>query len=107
MIQVKDSLQHGEWGKWLEEKVDFTYQTANKFMKVATEYEDYASMRDLGTAKLFAMLSMSTEDRDDFIKQPHTLPSGTTKTIGEMTTRELQAAIKASYVSSIQFLFEK
>ena len=85
LIAVKEQLPHGEWGKWLEEKVDFTHQTANKFMKVAEEMSNYASMRNIGTAKIFALLSLPQEKRQDFIES---------HPVDEMTTRELQQAIK-------------
>ena len=68
LIQVKEQLPHGEWGKWLEEKVEFTHQTANKFMKVAEEMSNYSSMRNLGTAKVFSLLSLPQDQREDFIQ---------------------------------------
>ena len=85
LIAVKESLPYGEFGKWLEEKVDFTQQTANKFMKIANEIGEYASMRNLGTAKIFALLSVPQAERETFIKE---------NPVNEMTTRELQQAIK-------------
>ena len=85
LIQAKEMLPHGEWGKWLEEKVEFTQQTANKFMRVASEMGEYASMRNLGTAKLFSLLSLPSSDREEFIES---------NPVEDMTTRELQQAIK-------------
>ena len=85
LIKAKEMLPHGEWGKWLEEKVEFTQQTANKFMRVANEMGNYASMLNSGSAKLFALLSLPEPDRETFIE---------TQPIEGMTTRELQQAIK-------------
>lgn len=85
LIQAKEMLPHGEWGKWLDEKVEFTQQTANKFMKAANELGNYASMRNLGTGKLFALLQLPTSDREEFIE---------TQPVEDMTTRELQQAIR-------------
>ncbi|WP_053957139.1 DUF3102 domain-containing protein [Inediibacterium massiliense] len=70
-IKWLKSLPHGEWGKWLDKRVEFSQQTANKFMRVANEYKDYASMRNLGTGKIFSLLSIPQEQREDFISQPH------------------------------------
>jgi chromosome segregation ATPase len=85
LIEAKEMLPHGEWGKWLEEKVEFTQQTANKFMRVANEMGNYASMLNSGTGKLFALLSLPEQDRERFIE---------TQPIEDMTTRELQQAIR-------------
>lgn len=93
LIKVKESLPHGEWGKWLEEKVDFTDRTARRFMKVATEFGNRTTLSDLSSSKLFALLDLPTEEREEFVSKPHEV-NGKTKTIDEMTSRELQKAIK-------------
>ncbi|MFT5871131.1 MAG: chromosome segregation ATPase [Clostridium sp.] len=85
LVAVKEGLPHGEFGKWLDEKVDFSQQTANKFMKVANEFEDYATLRNLGTGKIFALLSLPQEEREEFIQ---------TNPVEGMTTKEFQQAIK-------------
>lgn len=93
LVEAKDLLKHGEWGKWLEEKVEFTQQTANKFMRCANEFSNMPSTAQLGTGKLFALLSVPQEDREDFISQPHEV-NGQIKTLEEMSTRELSQVIK-------------
>lgn len=85
LIQAKEMLPHGEWGAWLEEKIEFSQQTANKYMRVANEMGDYASMRNIGTAKLFSLLSLPAEEREAFIEE---------NPVEDMTTRELKQAIK-------------
>jgi Protein of unknown function (DUF3102) len=39
LLAVKHSLKHGEWLPWLEANVQFTPQTATKYMKVAKSWE--------------------------------------------------------------------
>lgn len=97
LIQVKESLDHGEWGKYLEDRVDFSQETARKFMQIANEYSNSnAGLNlELGTRKLWLLLSVPSDQREEFISTPQELPTGETKTVDEMTTRELQAAIKA------------
>ena len=85
LILVKEGLPHGEWGKYLEEKVEFSQQTAQRFMKVATEFPNSSTLRNLSQSKVFALLSLPQEDRESFIKE---------NPVNEMTTRELQQAIK-------------
>jgi hypothetical protein len=88
-------LPHGEWGRWLEKEVEFTDRTAQRFMRAAKEFANTTAMSDLPPTKIFALLDIPAEDREQFIQQPHELPTGETKTVDDMTTRELREAIKA------------
>jgi Predicted transcriptional regulators len=83
LIEAKSQLKHGEWGKWLEEKVDFTDRTAQRFIKVANEFP--TSMSHLGSGKLFKLLDVPTNKREEFIES-HDLES--------LTTREVEKAVK-------------
>ncbi len=94
LIEAKAQLEHGQWGKWLEEKVDFSQDTANRFMKVASEFSNSATLRNLTQSKLFALLSIPSDDRDSFLTTPHSTLSGEEKTVEEMTTREVEKAVK-------------
>lgn len=39
LVVVKEKLGHGQFGKWLEEKVEFKKSTANNFMRCYTEFQ--------------------------------------------------------------------
>lgn len=93
LIEAKTQLNHGEWGKWLEEKVEFSQWTANKFMKCAKEFSNCGATNNLPQEKLFKLLDVPQEEREEFINTPHEI-NGQTKTVDEMTTRELQKVIK-------------
>jgi hypothetical protein len=95
LIQVKQQLPHGEWGNWVENEVKFSHQQANRLMKLSEECPNSSALRNLNPTKAFALLSMPVEERESFIAQPQPLPSGEVKTVDEMTTRELEKAIKA------------
>jgi hypothetical protein len=88
-------IPHGQWGRWLEEKVEFSQWTANKLMRAAEEFSNCGALNNLPPTKIFALLDVPAEDREQFVQQPHELPTGETKTVDDMTTRELQEAIKA------------
>lgn len=94
LIEAKAQLQHGEWLPWLRDKVEFSQQTASNFIRVANEFGNYQTLGNLNPAKLYALLDVSSDDRQSFIEEKHEV-GGEEKTIDEMTTRELQAAIKA------------
>jgi len=85
LIAAKEKLAHGEWGKYLEEKVDFSQPTANRFMKVANEFSNSSTLRNLSQSKVFALLSLPQEEREEFVQ---------VNDIEAMSTRELQKTIK-------------
>lgn len=86
LIQAKENIPHGQWGDWLSTKVDFSHKTANRFMQVAKELPNSSALTNLSQTKVFALLDLPEEQREDFL---HANP------VEEMTTRELQKAIKA------------
>lgn len=85
LIAVKQSLPHGEWGNWLKEKVDFTERTAQNFIRVAKEFSDTKAIADLGITKVYSLLDLPPDEREEFIKN---------NPVEKMSTRELQKAIK-------------
>lgn len=96
LIEAKSLLQHGEWGKWLEESVDYSQRTAQNLMKIFEEYGanqitllgDNAKSQafaDLSYSQAVALLGVPEEEREEFIKE---------NDVENMSTRELQQAIK-------------
>ena len=86
LIQVKEQLPHGGWGKYLEEQVDIHERTAQKFMKAATEFSNTPSTAYLGMGKVFELLELPADQREGFI-QSHP--------VDDMTQKQLREAIKA------------
>ncbi len=85
LIKAKELLPHGEWGRWLEETVDFSQKTANRFMQVARECPNSSTLSNLPPSKVFALLELPPEQREAFVQE---------NPVESMTTRELQKAIK-------------
>ena len=94
LIEAKEQLKHGQWGKWLEEKVDFSQRTANQFMRVATEFSNSQSISNLGTRKLFLLLDVPVDNREEFIDKNN---------LEEMTTRQLQKEVKNLQSNSLEY----
>lgn len=92
--EVQDRLPHGEWLNWLKSKVEFSERTAQRFMKVARECGNTTALSHLGPTKVFLLLDLPVEERESFATQPHVLPSGETKTIDEMTSREMERVLR-------------
>lgn len=85
LIEAKSQLEHGQWGKWLEGKVDFKRETARKFMLVAEQFSNSQSLGNLNQTKIFALLDLPQDQREEFIE---------THNVESLTTRQLQEEIK-------------
>ncbi|MCQ2009239.1 DUF3102 domain-containing protein [Sporolactobacillus sp. STSJ-5] len=96
LSEAKSLLPHGEWGKWLEESVDYSQRTANNLMKVFQQYGDdqlglfgtslnSQTFANLSYSQAVALLSVPSDERENFVEENH---------VEEMSARELQKAIK-------------
>lgn len=96
LVEAKSLLQHGEWGNWLEEKVDYSQRTAQNLMKIFEEYgssqitllgdnSKSQAFADLSYSQAVALLGVPEEKREEFVKE---------NDVENMSTRELQQAIK-------------
>lgn len=96
LVEAKSLLPHGEWGKWLEESVDYSQRTANNLMKVFQQYGDdqlalfgtslkSQSLANLSYTQAVALLSVPEDERETFVQEHN---------VEEMSTRELKKAIK-------------
>lgn len=96
LTEAKSLVNHGEWGKWLEENVEYSQSTANYLMQLYQEYgTNQESLFDTWTnsqtfAKLtysqhIALLALPFGERQEFAEQNH---------VEDMSTRQLQQAIR-------------
>ncbi|MFT5872864.1 MAG: hypothetical protein ACI8WT_001802 [Clostridium sp.] len=85
LLQAKENCGRGEWLHWLEEKVDFTARTAQKFMKISKEYSNTKTYSYLGSDKLYKLIDLPSIEREQFILDNN---------VEEMSCRELTKSIK-------------
>lgn len=88
LLKVKSALGHGYFGEWLENEVEFTQRSAQKFMKISKEFSNTNMSSHLGKSKMFALLDIKKDDREIFINDTHEV-DGEEKTVQEMSVREL------------------
>lgn len=93
LTEAKQTLPHGEWLPWLTEQVEFSPRTAQNFMRLAREWSNTQALADLGAAKALTLLALPTEEREAFISENHVV-DGEEKTVIDMTSRELERAIR-------------
>ena len=93
LIEAKGKLSHGEWLTWLTEQVDFSERTAQNFMRLAREWSNPQALADLGATKALTLLALPPEEREVFIAENH-LVDGNEKAVVDMTSRELEKAIR-------------
>ena len=96
LTEAKLLVNHGEWGKWLEEKVDYSKSTANNLMKIFEEYgADQLSLLgsnaksqaigELSYTQAITLLGIhDSGEREKFIEENN---------MEDMSTRELKKAI--------------
>lgn len=82
----ENDLVHGEWTNYCTKTLDMTIGYANRYIKVYEEFSDSNMYTSIGLNKLYQIATMPEEER----KKKHTLPSGETKKVDEMTSRELE-----------------
>lgn len=83
--EAKAQLPHGEWLGWLQEKVDFSESTAQRFMRLAKEYENPSPVTDLGASKALVLLALPPLQRDEFLEE---------NDAAGMSKREIEKAVK-------------
>ena len=85
LIEAKDMLSHGEWRSWLEERVEFSERSAQRFMRLAREWSNPTALSDLGATKALTLLALPPEEREQFMEENNVI---------DMSARQLEQAIK-------------
>lgn len=86
LTEAKAQLQHGEWGNWLKNNVEYSQSTANNLMQIYKEYDlNSQTFVNLSYSKAIALLGIDAEERETFMQENN---------VDEMSSRELQKVIK-------------
>lgn len=95
LTEAKSMVNHGEWGKWLENSVSYSQSTANKLMSIFAEYgaklttaEDGSNseaLPNLSYTQAIILLGIPEEERESFMAE---------NDVAGMSTRELKQAVR-------------
>ena len=94
LVEAKELVPRGEWGKYLEEQVAFSASQAGNFMRLYNEYGDkqeslfgggLQAIENLSVTSAIRLLSLPADEREVFVEE---------NDVSEMTTRELEKAIR-------------
>ena len=94
LVEAKAMVPYGEWGKYLEEQVEFSRSQANNMMRLYQEYGDSqeslfgggnAAIERLSVTSAIRLLSLPEGEREKFAEE---------NPVEDMSTRELEAAIR-------------
>ena len=90
--EAKEQIGHGNFEDWCQENLNYSKRTAERFMKLATEFGGENSLLSNTTAlshfsitKALSLLKVPEEERETFVEEHK---------IEDMTTRELEEEIK-------------
>ena len=67
LIQAKKQVSHGEWANWLATNIDFTQNTANRFMRCAERFSNCVPAHNLNSSQMFELLALKQADTESFI----------------------------------------
>ncbi|MGL5084943.1 MAG: DUF3102 domain-containing protein [Clostridium sp.] len=96
LTEAKELIGHGEWGNWLEAKVEYSKSTANNLMQIFKEFgADQMTLLDdnlksqafgsLSYSKAILLLGVPEEAREEFVIENN---------VEDMSTRELKRTIE-------------
>ena len=94
LVEAKELVPHGEWGKYLAEKVSFSASQANNMMRLYNEYGNgqeslfgsgAKAVEALSVTSAIRLLSLPADEREAFVEE---------NDVVAMSTRELEKAIK-------------
>lgn len=97
LVKAKAMVGHGNWENWLKTSVDYSQRTAGNLIKIFQEYgtgqqklfgtsSNSQALADLNYTQAIALLGIPTEEERIEFAETHNM--------NEMSTRELQQAIK-------------
>lgn len=108
LVEAKSMVPYGEWGKYLQERVEYSTSQANNLMRLYNEYGDnqesfFSSLQNskqfgnLTYTQALALIALPAEERAEFAEKHD---------VEHMSTRELERAIREELAETKEELDE-
>lgn len=94
LSDAKDMVEHGSWGKWCSERINYSQSTAENYIKLYKEYgaeqinlfnTPSDKIMNLPYSKALALLAVPQEEREEFVEENE---------VERISVRELKDIIK-------------
>ena len=85
LCEAKPLVQHGEWSEWVRVNAHMPIRTAQQYMQAYKKFGTGPKYAQLGASQIIRLLPMSDDEREKLLSE---------NDVGEMTTRELDEAIR-------------
>lgn len=96
LTEAKELVGHGNWGGWLQEKVNYSQDTANNLMKLFREYGpsqldlfgtsiNSETFRNLGYSQALALCAIPADEREGFVQG---------NDVGKISIRQLKREVE-------------
>ena len=80
LVEAKGMLEHGAWGVWLKERVEFSQVTATRYMRLFEEYADrqqslfgaetnLSTLKNLSVSNALRLLAIPEDEREEFVEK--------------------------------------
>lgn len=108
--EAKEQVGHGNFGQWCKENLNYSQDTAQKFMRLAKEYGDENSFlantamsRNFSISNALSLLKLPEEDREKFVEE-HPVEDMTNKALEDeiRKLKEEKATLEVEITSVAQ-----
>ena len=89
LLEAKSQINHGEFDTWCQENLNYSRRTAERFMKISSEYggengwiSKTTALSHLSISNALSLLKVPEEDREEFIEN-HPVENMTNKALEE------------------------
>ncbi|MBR4291700.1 MAG: DUF3102 domain-containing protein [Oscillospiraceae bacterium] len=100
LVEAKSMVPYGEWGKYLQERVEYSTSQANNLMRLYNEYGDnqesfFSTLQNskqfgnLTYTQALALIALPPEDRAEFVEK-HDMENMSTRDVERAVREELE-----------------
>ena len=89
LIEAKEQVGYGNFGKWIEENFQLKYRSAKNFMDIAERFGNLQSIADLNYTQMVQMLALPAGEEENFIAEK----TADGNPVEDMTVKNLKAEI--------------